>query len=315
MKRTVNIFFSFLMFTAVGVTSNVYAQKKAVSKAPVASAKTKAGDFNKTENGVEYKIVKDAHSSQHANIGDFIEMHIGVFYNDSALYESRKMNNNQPVPNKMQKPAFKGDPAEVIVMLKPGDSAIIRVSVDSLEKAGQKLPPYMKPGTKIEYRVEMVSIKTEAQKKQEDAAKATLQNDIDNRLLTDYFAKNNIKATKTPTGLYYTITKEGTGPNAMSGQSVTVNYTGKTLDGKTFDSNVDSNFHHVQPFSFNLGQHQVISGWDEGVTLFKKGTKGTLYIPSPMAYGAQSPSPAIPANSVLIFDIEVTDIKAAESGH
>jgi FKBP-type peptidyl-prolyl cis-trans isomerase len=53
----------------------------------------------------------------------------------------------------------------------------------------------------------------------------------------------------------------------------------------------------------------VIRGWDEGIALFSKGGKGTLYIPSPMAYGQQSPSPAIKPNSVLVFDVEVVDSK------
>jgi FKBP-type peptidyl-prolyl cis-trans isomerase len=88
-----------------------------------------------------------------------------------------------------------------------------------------------------------------------------------------------------------------------------MNYTGMTLAGAKFDSNVDPQFNHVQPFWFNLGMGQVIKGWDEGIALMPKGSKGTLYIPSTLAYGAQSPSPLIPANSVLVFDVEVVDAK------
>ena len=67
----------------------------------------------------------------------------------------------------------------------------------------------------------------------------------------------------------------------------------------------------MQPFSFGLGQGQVIKGWDEGVALLKKGSKATLYIPSTMAYGERGAGDKIPANAVLIFDVEVTDIAAA----
>ena len=77
-------------------------------------------------------------------------------------------------------------------------------------------------------------------------------------------------------------------------------------------TNVDSTFNHVQPFTFTLGQGQVIKGWDEGIALLKKGGKARLFIPSHIAYGAQSPSPAIPANSVLIFDVEVVNIEEAK---
>jgi FKBP-type peptidyl-prolyl cis-trans isomerase len=53
----------------------------------------------------------------------------------------------------------------------------------------------------------------------------------------------------------------------------------------------------------------VIKGWDEGIALLNKGAKAVLYIPSQMAYGEQSPSPKIPANSILIFDVELVDFK------
>jgi FKBP-type peptidyl-prolyl cis-trans isomerase FkpA len=133
------------------------------------------------------------------------------------------------------------------------------------------------------------------------------QKAIDEKILTAYFAKNNIKATRTPSGLYYTISKKGTGNNAKGGQQVTMNYIGKFLDGKKFDGNVDDNFQPAngrQPLSFTLGVGQVIKGWDEGVQLFNTGSRGTIYIPSGLAYGPSGRGP-IPANSVLVFDVEL----------
>ena len=88
-------------------------------------------------------------------------------------------------------------------------------------------------------------------------------------------------------------------------------YTGKTLDGKAFDSNVDSTIaHHTDPLVFPVGAGQMIPGVDEGVALLKKGSKATLYLPSPLAYGAQSPSPNVAPNSILIFEVEITEVKA-----
>jgi FKBP-type peptidyl-prolyl cis-trans isomerase FkpA len=135
------------------------------------------------------------------------------------------------------------------------------------------------------------------------------QMSIDDKMLTDYFAKNNIKATKTASGLYYVISKPGQGSNVKAGQNATVNYTGKLLDGSMFDSNVDPSKGHVQPFSFNVGMGQVIKGWDEGLQLMNKGSKGTLYIPSRLAYGERAMGNVIPANSILIFDVEVVSIQ------
>ena len=302
------------LFAAISLNAdNAFADKK---KKTEGDAKEAAGDkkdavkFKTTPNGLEYCIVNDVSGSTTAKAGDFVEMHIHAHVGDSILFDSRKMNGNKPVGFQLANPNFKGDPAEGFLLLTTGDSAIFKVAVDSIRKLGGKLPDYMQDGMKIVYEVVMISIKTPEQKKAEDDMKSAKQREIDENMLKDYFAKNNIKATRTETGLYYVISKEGKGATPEIGQNVVVNYTGKTIDGKTFDSNVDTNFHHAQPFSFAIGKGQVIRGWDEGVYMMKKGEKATLYIPSTLAYGERSPSPLIPANAILIFDVEVTDIKA-----
>lgn len=98
----------------------------------------------------------------------------------------------------------------------------------------------------------------------------------------------------------------GTGAEAVSGKKVTVNYTGTLKsDGSKFDSSYDRN----APFSFNLGGGQVIKGWDQGVVGMKVGGKRKLIIPAALAYGEQSPSPKIPANSDLVFEIELLGVE------
>lgn len=145
--------------------------------------------------------------------------------------------------------------------------------------------------------------------RKEMESKSAEQRGTDDKTLQDYFAQHNLKPVKTNSGLYYVMTSEGSGEMPKQGQSVTVNYTGMLLDGTKFDSNVDPQFQHVEPFSFVLGQGQVIPGWDEGVALMKKGGKATLYIPSTLAYGPEGRAPKIPANAILVFEVEVTGIK------
>ena len=122
-------------------------------------------------------------------------------------------------------------------------------------------------------------------------------------VLQNYFAKNNIKAQKTQSGLYYTIQKEGSGELPAKGQTVSVMYTGKLLDGTTFDSNVGKDAMKVR-----VGGMSTIPGFDEGLMLLKKGSKATLFMPSVLAYGSHATGP-IPADACLIFEVEVTDIK------
>jgi len=114
------------------------------------------------------------------------------------------------------------------------------------------------------------------------------------------------KTVKTASGLEYTITVKGNGKKPISGDKVSVHYTGTLVDGTKFDSSVDRG----QPFSFKLGQGQVIKGWDEGIALLNVGDKATFKIPAELGYGAQA-NGKIPANAVLMFDVELMDVMEA----
>lgn len=96
----------------------------------------------------------------------------------------------------------------------------------------------------------------------------------------------------------------GTGAVAVSGQKVTVHYTGTLTNGSKFDSSLDRG----QPFSFPLGAGRVIRGWDEGVAGMKVGGKRKLVIPPEMGYGARGFPPVIPANATLVFEIELLGV-------
>jgi peptidylprolyl isomerase len=115
--------------------------------------------------------------------------------------------------------------------------------------------------------------------------------------------------TTTPSGLKIIDVKVGTGPSPKPGQICMMNYTGWLYEngkkGNKFDSSLDRN----QPFSFPIGQHQVIAGWDEGVATMKVGGKRTLIIPPELGYGARGAGGVIPPNATLIFDVELLGVK------
>src|SRR6516162_505720 len=108
------------------------------------------------------------------------------------------------------------------------------------------------------------------------------------------------KPKTTTSGVQYWDITPGTGATAVSGQKVTVNYTGWLTSGKQFDTSVGK-----RPFQFKLGAGQVIQGWDDGVAGMKVGGKRQLRIPPNLGYGSQGISGTIPPNATLVFDVEL----------
>ena len=112
-------------------------------------------------------------------------------------------------------------------------------------------------------------------------------------------------STKTASGLEIEELVVGEGAAAAKGQSVTVHYTGWLTNGNKFDSSKD----RQDPFTFGLGQSQVIRGWDEGVQGMKVGGKRKLTIPPELGDGARGAGGVIPPNAILIFEVELLGVK------
>ena len=105
----------------------------------------------------------------------------------------------------------------------------------------------------------------------------------------------------TASGLQYMVLRQGAGLRPKPTDKVRVNYEGKLLDGKVFDSS----YERGQPAEFSLTQ--VIAGWSEGVALMPVGGKYRFWVPADIAYGEQGP-PDIGPNATLQFDVELLDI-------
>ena len=120
----------------------------------------------------------------------------------------------------------------------------------------------------------------------------------------DFLAANKKKpgVVTLPSGLQYTIVKEGTGPKPALTDMVRVHYHGTLIDGKVFDSSVERG----QPIE--LAVNGVIPGWTEALQLMPVGSKWKLFIPSNLAYGDQQAGPMIAPGSTLVFDVELLDI-------
>ncbi|MEM6629967.1 MAG: FKBP-type peptidyl-prolyl cis-trans isomerase [Bacteroidota bacterium] len=132
----------------------------------------------------------------------------------------------------------------------------------------------------------------------DDNAPNPEQQAIDEDLIQGYISTNNLNATSVGDGLYVVIEEEGTGAVPGASDFLAVHYEGFLLDGTKFDSSKDRKAVTVFPLS------GVIQGWQRGIPQFKEGGLGQILIPSHLAYGS-NPPPGIPANAVLVFEVEI----------
>ncbi len=284
-----------------------------------------------TKSGYKFNVVREGDGKLPAT-GQILVMNM-VFKDskDSVWNDSRK--GDFPTMVQKQDSVPKGDMVlEIFQMLTKGDSVTFQVAANELfQKTFQSpLPPGIDSTGLFTFQIGVIDVISEedARKMQNDimaklnekeAQKQQVQLAIDTVLIDNYLKEKSIVAQKTVSGLRYVIEKQGTGDNAQSGQTVRVNYSGFLLDGRCFDSSIESvarannAFHEerkpYEPIEIVLGYRQVIAGWEEAIALMNKGTKMTVYIPSSLAYGPQKRSDLITENSVLRFEMELVDIK------
>jgi FKBP-type peptidyl-prolyl cis-trans isomerase FklB len=144
----------------------------------------------------------------------------------------------------------------------------------------------------------VVRAKMEEKRKAEGAAN---QEKAD-KFLAENKGKEGVKVTES--GLQYKVIKEGTGPTPGDNDNVVTHYTGKLIEGTTFDSSHKTG----QPATFNI--NAVIKGWTEALKMMKVGSKWELYIPPALGYGERGFGQSIPPNAALVFEIELLDTKA-----
>lgn len=267
-------------------------------------------DFKKTKGGMAYKLYP-AKNGTAIKAGDVIKVHMVGRIKDSVIFSTYTT-----MPQYLQVTAT-GNPydfSEVLPSMKEGDSLLAVQLIDTfMARNPQAVPPQFKKGDKLETTVRVLTVFKSEQEAMKDAESARmtamqgqLQKDIQG--IDKYLAANNISAQKTGMGTYVQVLNPGTGAQADSGKYVSVKYTGSTFEGKVFDSNVDPSKGHPEPLIFQVGAPGMIKGFDEGIRTLKEGGRAKLYIPSSLAYGAQSPSPDIKPYENLIFDIEVTKV-------
>ena len=196
---------------------------------------------------------------------------------------------------------------EVVNMVKQGD---VIQSIEIIRK-GKEAQRFDAKKVFVETMKEAKEMEAKRQAEMKAAAKASFMADL------EPLKEDIAKAKTTESGMMYIIHEEGKGPKATMGQNAKVNYIGKFVDGKLFDTNLEevakeNNMYNPQrpyaPLDVPVGQGRVIKGWDEGLQLLNEGAKATFYIPYYLAYGERGYPNAIPPKATLIFEVELVSL-------
>lgn len=270
-------------------------------------------NYEKTASGLTYRIIK-GNGTQKLKAGDIVKINatIKITPRDTVLFTTGgRLPEYVPVDTSSR---LSHDYNEVLKLASVGDSLIVVSQVDTLVK--RNLAQYngmLKRGDQILTSMRILkafSNREDQVKDQQQEMEKERNKEVSE--LADYLKKKGIKAQKTENGVFVEQVSAGSAEKPVNGKQVTVNYRGSLLNnGKVFDSNMDTAFHHVQPFSFVLGANQTIRGWEEGLLTLSKGAKGNIYIPSLLGYGPPGAPPAIPGYAPLKFEVQVLDIANA----
>jgi FKBP-type peptidyl-prolyl cis-trans isomerase FkpA len=242
---------------------------------------------------------------------------------DSVLYSTYA--SGAPVMVQVVASKNVGDLMEVFPMLTVKDSALVKVPTDSIFVGHEdQRPPFLPKGSNLDFTIKIVRVQTLneaiAERDSAIAAKKTAEDKLKVAEINDtkqYIADHKLVLKTTPSGLKYVITKASVKPRPLKGDTVWVNYTGRTLEDKVFDSSIESVAKEAglnqpgrtyEPLKFVLGVDNIIPGWHEGLQLVNEGGKATLVIPSSLAYGDQGAGEDIKPYSTLVFDVELVKI-------
>jgi len=284
-------------------------------------------NFIKTPKGGQYAIVKQGNGAK-VKQGDVITFQFTQKTDkDSLLGSSYQM--GKPAMVQVQPSKNVADLMEVFPLLSVNDSALVRLPTDSIFVGHEESrPPFLPKGSYLNFtiKVEKVQALEEAMAERnaamekartEQTALAAKMRGLEVPALNKYIADNKLTPVTTASGLKYVIVQPANGPKPLAGDTLLVNYAGRTLEGKLFDTSIETIAkagglqqpgRTYEPIKFVVGNSEVIRGWDEGLLRMNEGSKATLIIPSALAYGERGGGEDIKPYSPLVFDVELVKV-------
>ena len=273
-------------------------------------------NFTHTPKGALVKILT-ANPGDKAKLNDVITFDVvQKTEKDSVLFSSYAL--GHPLKIQIQAPQNVGDLMDVFPLLAAKDSALVKVPADSVFSGHEdQRPPFLPKGSWLVFSLKLEKVQSLQDAMAERNAEMEKVKASEKAGRDKYIADHKLIVKTTPSGLQYLITQPSVKRKPLTGDTLLVNYTGSTLDGKVFDSSVKADAEkaglnqpgrNYEPLQVIVGTGAVIKGWDEGLLLLNEGSKAKLIIPSGLGYGAEG-SGDIPPYATMLFDVELVKIK------
>ena len=261
--------------------------------------------FTRGKDGIYFQLHKIGEETPKAKPGDYVTADIVYMTMDDSVFFSGK--------RKLQisEPEFKGSIDCCFMMLRDNESATFVISAfDFFHKTLQTdLPSFLHEGDMMKVTLDVEEIQTnEEYLKEKEAFLHWIEDfgDYEKVILNQFLDQEKLNVESVKNGLYRIVLKEGKGKLIEPGDTITINYEGRFLDGKFFDSTIKRN----QPFQFVYGtEWQVIKGLEDALSLMREGEKSLFILPSQLAFGEEGSSTGIiPPYTSLIYEVEVLKI-------
>jgi FKBP-type peptidyl-prolyl cis-trans isomerase len=262
--------------------------------------------FKISKGGIYFALHKIGESNVKSTYGDYIITDISYqTMKDSVFFKGRRK-------FKLEKPAYDRSINECFTLLSQGDSASFIIPAYSFFTLtlGKTMPSFIKENEDMKISANVVEIQSEEEYTREKNAFLKWIEDFseyEKEILSQFIQGSKIAVKPTSTGLYYIKLAPGNGRKVKPGDTLSIDYEGRFLNGKFFDSTIK----RFEPFQFVYGQEwQVIKGLEEGIGLMEEGEKALLIVPSDLAFGQEGSSTGIiPPYTSLIYEVELKKIK------
>jgi len=258
--------------------------------------------YSKTKSGIYYKLIEIGEDIAPPVAGDYVTgrikyltMEDSVFFSGTRTFQ-------------LTTPEFKGSIDECFLMLSVGDSASFIIDANKFfaSTLQSQMPGFLKKGSSMKVEIKLDEIRTEAQYQRDKTDFLKWIEDFgeyEKSVLKRFIDQEKINVEPTASGMYFISVVAGTGKPVEPGDLVTVNYEGKFLNGKFFDSTIKRS----QPFEFVYGSEmQVIPGLEEAIGRMREGEKAVVILPSELAWSEGGSSTGIiPPFTSVIYEVEL----------